>query len=130
MECSPPGSCVPGIFQTNILEWVAIYSSRRSFRSRDQTCVSCTGRWILYHRSTREALKSSNNIISRRATMLYGHSVLPASSGGFFLTTRPSPPKSIFRLLKCWCHLIDFCHILDSILIKLLKNILQIILIF
>ena len=24
MDCSPPGSCVPGIFQARILEWVAI----------------------------------------------------------------------------------------------------------
>ena len=26
------------------------------FQTRDQTHVSCTGRWILYHRATREAL--------------------------------------------------------------------------
>ena len=29
----------------------------RSSRTRDQTCVSCIGRQILYHRATREALK-------------------------------------------------------------------------
>ena len=45
-------SSVHGIFQTTILEWGVISSSRRSSCSRDQThisCVFCTGRWILYH---------------------------------------------------------------------------------
>ena len=52
MDCSPPGSSVYGILQARILEWVAMASSRGSFRPRDQTCVSCVsciGRWILYH---------------------------------------------------------------------------------
>ena len=49
VDCSPPGFSVHGIFQTRIREWVAISSSRRSSRPRDWTCVSCIGRWILYH---------------------------------------------------------------------------------
>ena len=55
MDCSPPGSCVHGIPQARILEWVTISSSRGSSWPRDQTCVSCnscTGRQILlslYH---------------------------------------------------------------------------------
>ena len=52
MDCSPPGSSVYGILQERILEWVAMASSRGSFRPRDRTCVSCVsciGRWILYH---------------------------------------------------------------------------------
>ena len=32
-----------------LLEWVAISSSRGSSQPRDQTYVSCIGRWILYH---------------------------------------------------------------------------------
>ena len=55
MDCSPPGSSVHGIFQARILEWVAISSSRGSSRPRDQThvsCVSCIGRWVLYHWAT------------------------------------------------------------------------------
>ena len=44
---SLPGSCVNGIFQARILEWVAISFTRRS-APRDWTCVSCIGRWILY----------------------------------------------------------------------------------
>ena len=54
MVCSPPGSSVHGILQARILEWVAVSSSRGSFQPRDQTCLSCTGRQILYHRATWE----------------------------------------------------------------------------
>ena len=52
MDCSPPGSSVRGIFQARILAWVAVPSSRISFQPRDRTrvsCVSCIGRWVLYH---------------------------------------------------------------------------------
>ena len=40
MDYSPPGSSTPGIFQTRILEWVAISFSRGSSWPRDQTLVS------------------------------------------------------------------------------------------
>ena len=46
---SSPASSVHGPFQVRILEWIAISSSRGSSQPRDQTWVSCTGRWILYH---------------------------------------------------------------------------------
>ena len=48
MGCRPPGSSVCGLSQTRILEWVAITLSRGSSWPRDQTCISCIGRWILY----------------------------------------------------------------------------------
>ena len=60
MDCIPPGSSVHGISQTRLLEWVAISSSRRFSLPRDRThvsCVSCSGRQILYHCATWEALK-------------------------------------------------------------------------
>ena len=41
MDCSPPGSSVPGILQARILEWVAMPSSRGSSQPRDWTHVSC-----------------------------------------------------------------------------------------
>ena len=44
----PHGSFVHGIFQTRIMEWVAISSSRESSRPRDETCVSCIARQFLY----------------------------------------------------------------------------------
>ena len=40
MDYSPPGLSVYGILQKRILEWVAMSSSRESFRPRDQTHVS------------------------------------------------------------------------------------------
>ena len=45
-------SLIHGISQSRILEWVAISYSRGSSQPRDQTCVSCiscTGRQILYY---------------------------------------------------------------------------------
>ena len=56
MDCSPPGSSVHRIFQAKILECVAISFSRGSSRPRDWTCISCTGRQVLYHWATGEAL--------------------------------------------------------------------------
>ena len=53
-DCSPPSSSVHGVIQARILEHVAISSSRGSSWPRDQTCVSCIGRQILYHRATWE----------------------------------------------------------------------------
>ena len=41
MNCSLPGSSVHGIFQTRVLEWVAISFSRRSSQPRDWTQISC-----------------------------------------------------------------------------------------
>ena len=50
------GFSVHGIFQTRVLESVAIFFPRGSSQPRCQTCISCIGRWILYHWATREAL--------------------------------------------------------------------------
>ena len=48
----PPSFFIHGIFQARILEQVAISYSRGSSPPRDWThvsCVSCTGRQVLYH---------------------------------------------------------------------------------
>ena len=37
MDCSPPGTCVHGILQARILEWVVIPFSRGSFQPTDRT---------------------------------------------------------------------------------------------
>ena len=39
-DCSLPGSCVHGILQARILEWVAMPSSRGSSRPRDRICTA------------------------------------------------------------------------------------------
>ena len=67
MDCSPPGSSVRGISQARILEWVAIFFSRRPFWPRDWTLISCIGRWILYHWATWEAHKR----ITQTAILLF-----------------------------------------------------------
>ena len=41
-DWSPIGSSVCGILQAKILEWVAIHSSRGSYRARDWTHIFCT----------------------------------------------------------------------------------------
>ena len=48
MGCSTPGSV--GLSRQEDLEWVSVSFSRGSSWIRDRTCVSCIGRWILYHR--------------------------------------------------------------------------------
>ena len=55
MDCTPPGFSVYRIFQTRILECVAISYSRGSAWPKDWNCVSCVsclGRQILYHWAT------------------------------------------------------------------------------
>ena len=41
MDCSTPGSSVPGIFQASILEWVAVSFSRGFPQPRNWTCIPC-----------------------------------------------------------------------------------------
>ena len=43
-----------GILQGRTLEWVAMPPSRGSSQPRDQTHISCIGRWMLYHCATWE----------------------------------------------------------------------------
>ena len=47
MYCSPPGSCVRGILQARILDWIAMPCSRGSSQSKDQIHVSSV--WSLSH---------------------------------------------------------------------------------
>ena len=58
MDCGPPGSSVHGILQARILEWVAIPSSKRSSRPRDQTWVPLVAGRFLTIWATREATSS------------------------------------------------------------------------
>ena len=48
---SLPGSTIHGILQARILEWVAISFPRVPSWSRDQTCISCIGKQILYYQA-------------------------------------------------------------------------------
>ena len=57
MDYSSPETDIacPWDFPATIMEWVAISFSKGSSRSRNQTHISCTGRWILYPWATWEA---------------------------------------------------------------------------
>ena len=58
LSCSLPSSSAHGIFQTNILEWVDISSSRDSPLPRGQTHISsvfCTAGGFFNHWAIREA---------------------------------------------------------------------------
>ena len=66
IDCSPPGSSVRGIFQAGILEWGFHFLLQGSSQPRDQTsisCISCIGRWILYHCSSWGACFSSVQVV-------------------------------------------------------------------
>ena len=70
LDWSPPGSSIRGIFQTRILGWVAISLSRASSWPRDRaqvSCISCTGRWILYHHTPWEALSIAIQVVNHVA---------------------------------------------------------------
>ena len=66
MHCSLPGSSAHGIFQARILEWVAIYFPKGSFRPRAWTWVPYTvGRFFTVW-ATREAL-NINILLGKKA---------------------------------------------------------------
>ena len=74
MDCNLPGSSIHGISQERTLGWVVISFSSASSRLRDQTCISCIDRQILYYWTTREVqvkgiwLLFSSSVVSDSAT--------------------------------------------------------------
>ena len=113
MDCSPPGSSVHEISQARILEQAVVSFSRGSCRPKDQTCIACIGRQILYHWATREALPYSYRFLqslplsshlcccSVTCLTLLPHGLqhtrlpCPSSSPGVCLNSCP---------LSWWCH--------------------------
>ena len=59
MDCSPPGFSVHEISQAKILTGLLFPHPGDLPNPRDQTWLSCIGRWILYHWATREALEET-----------------------------------------------------------------------
>ena len=55
-----PGSSAHGIFQARILEWGAIFLCQGIFLTQGLNpgiyCISCIGRWVLYHLSHQRSL--------------------------------------------------------------------------
>ena len=75
MDCSPSGFTVHGILQARILEWTAISFSRGSSQSRDWTCVSYIGRWILYLWTTKKAQYTPCSLLKHIPVYLIRHLV-------------------------------------------------------
>ena len=91
MHCNPPCPSIHGILQARILEQVAISYSRGSSPPRNQiqvSSVSCIGRWILYHCTTRKDV----------LTLIYYifNSLFPRVFRSFLQTYSPSFVVSIF----------------------------------
>ena len=79
MDCSPPGSSVPGIFQARILEHVAMFSSRGSSQLRDQTHISCLLHWQagslpLVQCGKQPKRRSASNLVLETVCTSLGHS--------------------------------------------------------
>ena len=94
MDCSLPGSCVHGIFQATVLEWIAIFFSRESSRPRDRTQVSCIvdRRFTIW--ATREIFLNFTKQINR--SFLCFQAPFPQFLLSYYcsLFTKLIPPKS------------------------------------
>ena len=92
MDCSPRSTSLRGILWARILEQIAISFSRGSSPPRDRTHVSCTGRWILYHQSTREAkVTPTLSIVCAGVQAGISHCTTP---GGAIHREHSMPPES------------------------------------
>ena len=74
-DCDPPGSSVHGIFQTRIMEWVALPSSMGSFpiQGLNPRLLHC--RWSLYCWATREASNLNIPTLYDLAVLLLIHCI-------------------------------------------------------
>ena len=98
MDCSPPGSSVHGIFQTRILEWVAISFSRGSSWLRNQSHIFClAGRFF----TAGPPGKPKLDLFKSRATTCI---CLNLRLWFFFLT--PSIPSLKRSDILHWLHII------------------------
>ena len=95
---SLPGSSVHGISQVRVLEQIAISFSGASSQSRDQTRISCIGRWSFYCSVTRETLYGAYYIINVRClykcpTMLIHLTLITTHWGNYSPERLRSLPK-------------------------------------
>ena len=84
MACSLPGSSVYGISQARILEWVFIPFSRGSFRSRDQTQVSCSAGGFFIVWATKKAKQVTKGQIVYDLTLMKSFSSVQFSCSVMF----------------------------------------------
>ena len=101
MDCSLPGSSIHGIVQARILEWVAIFFSRRSSPPRDPTRVSriVDRRFTIW--ATRETTNDFSHTLIQSIKLCYqGSSCFSLSPSlhwlhcyGVPLSPGPYPPR-------------------------------------
>ena len=97
MDCSAPGSCVCGVLQARILEWVTMPSYRGSSQPRrDGTWVSCIAGRFFTTWATKEALKHHENYY-----FLFSTFCMPGIALGFMISI-VQMMKRILRNVK-WC---------------------------
>ena len=84
MACSLPGSSVYGISQARILECVFIPFSRGSFRSRDQTQVSCSAGGFFIVWATKKAKQVTKGQIVYDLTLMKSFSSVQFSCSVMF----------------------------------------------
>ena len=99
LDCSPPCSCIHGIFQARILEWVAISFPRRSSWPKDWTqfsCISFTGSQI----TTEPPCSSSCSVTSH--VQLFATPWIAAHQTSLSFTISCSCSNSCSS--SQWCH--------------------------
>ena len=107
MDCSPSGSPSHGISQARILDWVVISFFRGSLPPRDWTLISCIGRQILYHWSTRAA-RCLHYKTTNPKLLVYpcdSRMILPQKKS----EQKPIPsPQRLTNQLRVWNRLLEF----------------------
>ena len=97
IDCSPPSSSIHGIFQTRVLEWVAISFSGGSSRPRDQTQV--------YHIAGRRLMATEPGRWLSKAEVgpehLHSCRMLLLVQGPHFQCGHKTGP--LCRLRECYC---------------------------
>ena len=100
IDCNLPGSSVYGISQARKLEWVAISFSRGSSWPGDRTWISYTGRQILYHQDTREAMCILPQL---KKKMLREKRNLPLPWSQWVMEMESKPRQSCSKILMYVC---------------------------
>ena len=106
MDCSLPGSSIHGIYQSRILEWVAISSSRGSSWPRDQIGVFCLPHWQADSVPLRHLgipIHGIQSDICKVQSPLQTPSWSFSCHGTYFWL--PSLLQGIFSVMRSWCHL-------------------------
>ena len=112
MDCSPPGSTVPGILQARTLWQIAMPSSRGSSQPRDQTsifCSSCIGRRFFTISTTWEPLSSLTDINFTTSCALNG---ILSKQNLHTQTMTSSTLKSCTPIFSNWIHI---CSLLSEL---------------